>query len=52
MMNYDDILTITLTIWFVIVVCLYTISLIGDTHGEQLYNPYWPFSVETSIKDR
>ena len=21
-------------------------------HASQLHNPYWPFSVETSVKDR
>ena len=37
-------------IWFC--VGLLILVTMVDEQPKQLHNPYWPFSVETSIKDR
>ena len=37
----------------IVALCLCAARLIIDmSHGAQLHNAYWPFSVETSVRDR
>lgn len=50
----DVILTIVMAIG-IVCLCLCTAYAIIDTqeqHGAQLFNHYWPFSVETQVRDR
>lgn len=39
----------------ILALCLCMAYAVIDTqeqHGGQLFNPYWPFSVETQVRDR